>query len=136
MEDSLMTSRTNNARPAMLIAALLVMVAAIAFNAQAASAQCCAIRINNLSGCGFDVCFEINGVDDCYRVASGVNIIDVPHCAPHRVIIYDACGQRFEFPSTIGSCIVVNTAPGCCVRICKTGDCRWEATSVLCLPCT
>lgn len=130
-----MRSRTNHTRPAMLIAAFMVMAAAVAFNTRAANAVCCTVSIDNLSSCGFNICFDINGTDDCYRVAGGRNDIDVPHCQPHRLIIYDACGHRFDFPSAIGGCITVNTAPGCCVRICKTGDCRWEATGVLCLPC-
>ena len=130
-----MTSRINPTRPVMLMAALIVMIAAMAATTRTARAQCCTVRITNLSSCGFEACFDINGTDDCYRVGAGVNDIDVPHCGAYRLFTHDACGNRVDFPTVIGNCIVVNTAPGCCVRICKTGDCRWEATGVLCLPC-
>jgi hypothetical protein len=131
-----MTKRTYNARPAMLIAALMMIVAAIAFETQSASAQqCCTVNIRNLSSCRFRACFDFGATQYCFGVGLGANNVAVPHCAPHRLVAMDACGNPHHFPTVVGQCITVNTGAGCCLLICMTAPCCWDVIDTHCLPC-
>jgi hypothetical protein len=45
------------------------------------------------------------------------------------------CGNVIPFPGTAGPCIDVLFAGTCCVNICQTSICTWDATVGNCVQC-
>ena len=126
----------NKFRPGMLIAALLVAVAAFAFNTMAASAQCCGINIRNATECRFEVCLDLYSTERCLDILPGGNTYTIAECPNYRLVVHDACGVTHHLPMVPGTSINVRTRRGCCVRIYLASDCCWEVTPAdSCAPC-
>lgn len=118
----------------LLSAAVFALVAlAASIDAPGLRAQCCGFGISNNTDCRFRITMTTVAGDSVLLVPVGGDSYTIPDCGRFRLRVTDACGVDHYFPVVIGECINVFLGTGCCIRICKISECRWDVTLTHCL---
>lgn len=128
---------TRSRSPRLVLAAIafIAILTATLFDVREARAECCGFGIYNYTQCSFRVNLVTASVDTLFVVPPGGGSWTIPDCAPFRLSVRDACGVEHHLPTVIGQCITIYLGPGCCVKICKITECRWETTYDTCTQC-